>query len=914
MGASLHKIETLFHEALELPPGERDAFLESACGGDSVLREKIESLLRHYSEQTATFQAAVRPVASDLVATASMDRGFESGAMMGPYRVEHKIGEGGMGSVYLATDTRLARQVALKVILPSAGQTPEARARFVREARSAAALCHANIATLHDLGETHGTLWLVMEYVPGSPLRSRLTGSLGETVWLRYARQIAAALEHAHEHRIIHRDIKAENILITGSDQVKMIDFGLARVSQEHSDASGITNPRGFVGTLACAAPELLAGGAASPRSDVYSTGIVFYEMACGGHPFANLRGPALVTAILSGSYVSCRTANPQIPTAVATLIDRCMAREPAVRYKDGGELAVGLHRLAEGREIEPSHRPVPVLAVMDFINIGHSSDLDWLGAGIAETLSADLAKLRGVRVASRSRVIQTVNRLNRPQNDPSAIESARELGARWIVTGAYQRIGGHLRVTTAIVDAETGNALAAEKVDGNWRDLFVLQDRIAGLVAKALTAHSNVTGQQAILPAETRDLAAYEHYVMARRQMNEMQGQSLGIAIQEFEQAIALDPNYALAYSGLGTAHALQFLRTGNPQDIRQAGAYLERATELDPELGEPYPWLCNIRIRKNDVAGSFAAGRKGVELQPDLPESHYFCGGAHYLVPEFQPGTVRSTPSYLVEAIRLEPRFHAAWLVLGASVGFLGKHREAIEVLKEAVRLEPEPDIVYRFVGARTLLATIQTRSGNWEAGRVTHVDSIESLRHTDHVYGTCFKILSVCGLGEIALRWGDEDSAAAHFRHARRIIREFPRTTGSARLIVRINAGLAAAYAAAGRSDRAGQLADEAAMELEGVASQPANATFECSLAQLWLCLTVAKLRLGDLAAATRCLAKARRLGWMDLTWLGIDPLLRPLHGSSEFSAFCEELVSGPEVQIPVPAIPAKVSTAG
>ena len=398
--------------------------------------------------------------------------------------------------------------------------------------------------------------------------------------------------------------------------------------------------------------------------------------------------------------------------------------------------------------------------------------------------------------------------------------------------------------------------------------------------------------------------MAAYEYYVRARQQMYEMQGKSLSAAIHYFEQAVGLDADYALAYSGLGTAHALQFIRTSNPEDIVRASGYLERAIELDPELGEPYPWLANIRLRKNDPAGSFAAGRKGVELQPDLAESHYFSAAAHYMLPEFHPGAIRTTPSCLAEAIRLQPRFHAAWLVLGAVATFLGKHADAIRILTEAVRMEAEPDLIYRFVGARTLLAIAHTRAGSWDAGRAQHLDALEALRNTEHIYTSCFETLSACSLGDIELRCQNETAALAHYRRARRTIRESRATVGSARLLIRINAGLAAAYAASGEMTRARDLAAEAAAQLESLAGQTATATFECSFSQLWLTLAATEVRLCNIDAAAASLQRARLLGWLDLPWLRVDPELLPLHSHTAYISFIDELASAPDTEIPVP----------
>jgi tetratricopeptide (TPR) repeat protein len=366
----------------------------------------------------------------------------------------------------------------------------------------------------------------------------------------------------------------------------------------------------------------------------------------------------------------------------------------------------------------------------------------------------------------------------------------------------------------------------------------------------------------------------------------------------------VALDPEYAFAYSGLGTAHALLFISTSNPDDIVGASRYLERAIELDPELAEPYPWLNNIRFRKNDIAGAVAAGRKAIELQPDLPEAHYFYGGLHYMMPEIEPGAIWQGASHVAQALRLQPNFHAGWLVLGGMAMFTGKHSDAIRILNEAVRLEAETNLRYRFEGSRTLLAIAISRSGDWEQAREQHHDALESLRGTEHVYTTCFQTLSWCCLGEIELRRGDPAAALAQFRRARRMITESRRIVGSPRLLIRVNAGLAAAYAASGDIDRASELAIRAAEDLRGPAGLPQNVTFECSVAQLWLSLAVAEVRLGRIKSAVAHLSRARDTGWLDVVWLRADPELRPLAGDPAFDAFVDELDSHPQRDFPAP----------
>jgi tetratricopeptide (TPR) repeat protein len=271
--------------------------------------------------------------------------------------------------------------------------------------------------------------------------------------------------------------------------------------------------------------------------------------------------------------------------------------------------------------------------------------------------------------------------------------------------------------------------------------------------------------------------------------------------------------------------------------------------------------------------------------------------------MLPEIQPGRLRNLLPHLVQAVRLEPRFHAHWLVLGASALFLGMHDDAIRILNEAVRMEAQPDLLYSFVGARSLLAFAHFRAGSWDASRQRHLDSLDSLRNTDHLYTACFQTLSACGLGEIELRDGNESAALTYLRRARRIIGESRRVVGSVRLLIRIDLGLACAYAVTGDTARARELADEAAAQIKSLAGQIATATFECSFAQLWLNLACAWIRLGNLEVASDCLERARESGWLDAAWLRTDPELQALRDHPVFLRFVQELDAAPAVSVPL-----------
>jgi tetratricopeptide (TPR) repeat protein len=377
-----------------------------------------------------------------------------------------------------------------------------------------------------------------------------------------------------------------------------------------------------------------------------------------------------------------------------------------------------------------------------------------------------------------------------------------------------------------------------------------------------------------------------------------------LRAAIHHFEQAVALDPKYALAWSGMGTAHALLFISTSDPQDIARASICLERATELDPELAEPYPWLCNIRFRRDDVPGALEAGQKGVDLQPDLPEAHYFHGTwLCYLLPEYDTHSAPVGLRHIAQSVVIEPRFHPGWVVLGAAAAFAGRHPEAIRILNEAVLLEAEPDLLYRFAGARTLLAFAYARMGDLDAAQAFHRESLEALRDTPHIYTSCFRTLSACGLGEIELARRDGNSALTHFRRARTIILESRRVIGSPRLMLRANSGLAAAHALTNDRERALEIKLAVVSELRDSPPSASTATFESSMAQLWMCLAVAQVYTGDLNEAAASVVRACDFGWHDCQWLETSCFFEQIRAVESFSAALARLRSASQFELPL-----------
>jgi serine/threonine protein kinase/tetratricopeptide (TPR) repeat protein len=900
MSERLRLIERIFHGSLQLAEEERRAYLVECCGGDAALLADVESLIRYAGQHTDDLRGHVAPTADDLLRQHVSASVFEPNAMLGPYRIERVLGQGGMGIAYLAFDTRLGRRVAIKTVGGVSAFLPKAADDLLREARAAATLVHPNIAALYDCGSTEGTPWFVMEYVPGVTLRTLLSqGSVPEEEVLRHAAQLVSALEYAHAKHLIHRDIKPENILIADDGGVKVIDFGLASMTQWLDAAS----PMPLRGTLSYIAPELLDGRTPTPASDIYSVGVVLYEMATGLRPSRSGADEQLLSLVATerNGVVEARLPGPGLSRVIA----KCLATDPGERYRDGAELSAALAALGPRRVSVAGERPRPRLLILDFVN---SSGTDgWLGTAIADSVAADLSRFESVSVATRRRVLEATYQ---PGADglldaDAALALARHAAAQWIVSGTYQQLGHRVRVTPRVTDVSTGAVRPTSKVDGELESVFDLQDRVAGAVLDAL----HIEAVHRVAPAAhqlgTPRVLASEHYARGRQRLYRMEAAALREAIVHFEHAIVIDPAFAPAYAGLGTGYALLFLRTSNPDDVARASGYLERATELDPAFGEPYPWLVNSRFRQNNPAGALDAANKGVALQPDLPEAHYFSGGVHYMMAEYPGCNVNSAPGLLAECLRLQPYFHPAWIVLGATAMFLGQHTAAAGILSTAIALEHEPALAFRFVGAQTLLGLALVRSGDWAAASAALQEGLEVLEDREHVYRETFRALSCCGLGDVALRTGAPDTALSHYRRASRIARDAARSAGSARLMFRADAGLAAAYAAVGQHERGRQLADQAAATLEEVAAHTGTITFECGLGQLCLDLAVAEVRLGALDRAATLLARAVTSGWRDAVWLSVDPELHRLHDHPVASAAMAVLQRAAFPPIEVPA---------
>ena len=814
--------------------------------------------------------------------------------VLGRHHILKKLGAGGMGEVFLAEDALLGRRVAIKCVHPSIVRDEQAKARFMREARALAGLNHPNIATLYEAGEADGLPYLVMEYVDGKSLRDELGKKPFATErMIEVACQITAAIEHAHSHGILHRDIKSSNILMTREGIPKVCDFGLAKFQQTGQETqSELTAAGEWLGTLQYAAPEGLSGRPADTIADIYSLGVVLYEMACGRTPFSDLKGAALAAAIVQGSVPPLRSCNPGVAEELEYIIAKAMALQPGDRFASVAELRAVLAGQTSGIPISTSGRiasitSLPCIAVLDFTNISGDQASDWLGTGLAETLSSDLRKLKTARVVSRERV-QAANRGRAEGESENAglAEIGRRLGARWLIAGSYQRAGNRLRITPQLVETSTGEIVATNKVDGEWDDVFELQDRVATNLMQSLELDADTGEMQRIVEPETSQLEAYELYARGRQKFHQLGKDSLEEARQCFEKALALDSQYPMAYSGLGATYAMRYIHRTDPDDLNRAVSHLEQALKLDPELGEPYPWLCYAYMRQGKVKQAVEAGRKGVRVQPDLVQAHYFLGAAHLVSNESDPGHFQDAADALLRATEADPRWEPSWLCLGEIALNAGDYEAAQRFITRQIEYASSTDRLRRFIGGAMMMGFIHLRQGKWGEARKWFAQSLAALGAADHMYREPFIALTACGLSGLHLREGRAGEALNESRRALRMVKEYPRMLGRDRVLARVRSTMAAACAALGDSARARELIREAGESIENIRTHPETWIWQAASWQLHQAQAVALARLAETDPALGQLERAVATGWRDAAWLETDPELGSLRGLPRF----------------------------
>jgi serine/threonine-protein kinase len=671
------------------------------------------------------------------------------GSLISHYRILERVGEGGMGVVYRAWDEQLERDVALKVLHPGTLTSDSSRRNFRKEALTLARLNHPNIETVYEFGTQDGIDFLVLEYVSGKTLADRLVrGTLPEKGVVTLGIQIVAALEEAHNQGIIHRDLKPRNIAITARGEAKVLDFGLAKLLPQTFEATSetLTHTQAGAGTLPYMSPEQLHGESIDVRSDIYSVGAVIYEISVGRKAFTEVIPSRLIEVILHRPPIAPRALNSRISPELERIVLKCLDKHPARRYQSAKELLVDLRRLDTTPSVNTGQsrsttslgrrtaRPIAYgvagllilgvvmtglnisgwrdrlmaglappriksLAVLPLENLSHVPEQEYFADGMTEALITDIAKIRTLRVTSRTSVMG-YKRTNKPLS-----QIARELNIDAVVEGSVQRAGDRVRIAAQLIDARNDRNLWTESYESDFSDVLALQENVARAIAGEVRVQ--LTSQESANLSKSRNVIprAYESYLKGRYLWNKRTPGDLNAAIGAFNEAIEIDPTYAMAYVGLADSYSLLSIYGEVPprEAMPQAKAAAIRALEIDDSLAEAQAALSDIHWAYDWDAGKAEMGfRNAIKLNSNYASAHQW-----YAVFLSNHGRHGEAIKEIERARELDPLS----LIIQANVGFdyyyARQYERAIQTLQRFAEREPNFWVFHLMLG-QTYLAT--------------------------------------------------------------------------------------------------------------------------------------------------------------------------------------------------------------
>jgi serine/threonine protein kinase/Tfp pilus assembly protein PilF len=710
------------------------------------------------------------------------------------YRVLDRLGAGGMGEVYRAEDVRLGRAVALKFLPPDLAADPDSRARLLNEARAASLLRSPNIAVTYDIGTDERGDFIVMEYVEGELLSARIeAGPLPPREVVDVGLQVADALDDAHAHGIIHRDIKTANLIRTDRGLVKVLDFGLAKFLARRDQSTAVTSAEltvaGMIlGTISYMAPEQALGREVDHRADLFSLGVVLYELATGRGPFAGGSPTEVIDRILHHVPPAPSTLHAAVPAGLDAVIGRALEKSVTFRYQSARDLLRDLRELADSldersrvsgsrvraavaaRQASAIERSV---AVMTFANITRDPVDDWIGTGIAETVSSDLKNIHGLTVIARARVFDALRNLGSGAglDDGLAIDIGRRLGATWVVVGGFQKMGGMVRITAHFLDVATGTVRRTVKVDGSVADIFALQDKIVFEIGQGLNLVLRGTEVAGIERRETLSVEAYESFVRGMMSLRLASRDAIERAIAAFEQATRHDPEYALAWAALGGAYSLKGSFLSLPELTERAIEIERRALALDPRLADAHTWLGSALLALGRIDEAIAAMREAIRLEPDNGQAHQGLARAYWV----GKGDFEAAIPVFERAIELNPEAGYSYLQLGLLLAWEGRYARAEEVCRRAVDLQDQyisGNAGLQVVGANARLGYVYYLQGRHEEALAEYARGLAFVASSDHALKERTTIEINVKMGAAHLRLGRADRAAAHFDRAARM----------------------------------------------------------------------------------------------------------------------------------------------